>query len=827
MTYKSANLKKVLLDGPMPAASGSNLYEAFDSPSHNNHIMEEDSHMNANGTFLSYAGSAFDSMLEILPDAADFSLFSSNANSQDLLNGDNSNEQSASNVKSATTFPIHMDQDEALSHNGFNNIFGQPTKQYKDEPTEPTGSAESTQPLDMANQQNGEIAQLWNFNVDELMMTPSGSNSATISAPNSYNSETVFQPGSAPGGPLMSSLNMNPSNELFGHPMSVGNNNNFSQFLSLGVPYPNLSTSSYFNQSASSSPRNGGSQVTLKKEEIGNSYRPPLNGRRSSSQINKMYHTEDGGIPLSSTATGNSVRKNSLARQMSSTSLSNYKRGSTSSITEMQKKPPLLCFNCKTQKTPLWRRDSHGNTLCNACGLFQKLHGTMRPLSLKTDVIKKRNNKKRAKKLQEQAEKNAAMNDNSNNNRSNDDRTNNNATTNGARIQPKPTKARRNTNQRNPLLTDGISPLPESPSGNRFDLGYSESPANGSFSTLSHQQSLNPNTLMTHSTRTSNVTPPIVKKPRRGSTSSNTSSSSKSSTRSLVPILPKPTSAGNQAQFNSNSANNSAASSPRVAGSNFNGSSPMTASQGQLSSSTGRQGITIPRRKSSRNQSSSSSSFMAASLQQLQQQNQQQQQQQYNNSTSASLSNNWSQTSMGASPKSTRSPKAGFDLFESPGNSPGFSGTASRRSHTSLLSQQLQKSEQFDEKLKIETNAMEISVNSYSQQPSPMAHTTSVKRSPITASPRNSYADSLMQHRGVPDPSFRRQSSLTLRRTVSSREQTLSPSSETARNPTIITTPLPSTTVTAVTATDNGDDAKTPGLRSNISDELDWLKFGM
>ncbi|AOA60977.1 Transcriptional activator of nitrogen related genes [Komagataella phaffii CBS 7435] len=52
------------------------------------------------------------------------------------------------------------------------------------------------------------------------------------------------------------------------------------------------------------------------------------------------------------------------------------------------------CSNCKTEKTPLWRRDGSGNTLCNACGLFQKLHGTVRPLSLKTDVIRKRNSKR-------------------------------------------------------------------------------------------------------------------------------------------------------------------------------------------------------------------------------------------------------------------------------------------------------------------------------------------------------------------------------------------------------------------------------------------------
>ncbi|RCI03197.1 hypothetical protein CU098_011728 [Rhizopus stolonifer] len=49
------------------------------------------------------------------------------------------------------------------------------------------------------------------------------------------------------------------------------------------------------------------------------------------------------------------------------------------------------CTNCKTGNTPLWRRNPQGQPLCNACGLFLKLHGTVRPLSLKTDVIKKRN----------------------------------------------------------------------------------------------------------------------------------------------------------------------------------------------------------------------------------------------------------------------------------------------------------------------------------------------------------------------------------------------------------------------------------------------------
>lgn len=42
----------------------------------------------------------------------------------------------------------------------------------------------------------------------------------------------------------------------------------------------------------------------------------------------------------------------------------------------------VFCANCLTTKTSLWRKNSNGGYVCNACGLYQKLHSTPRPLNI-------------------------------------------------------------------------------------------------------------------------------------------------------------------------------------------------------------------------------------------------------------------------------------------------------------------------------------------------------------------------------------------------------------------------------------------------------------
>ncbi|XP_065356204.1 transcription factor GATA-6-like [Calliphora vicina] len=55
----------------------------------------------------------------------------------------------------------------------------------------------------------------------------------------------------------------------------------------------------------------------------------------------------------------------------------------------------MSCSNCGTLTTTIWRRSIRGEIVCNACGLYFKLHGVNRPHSMRRDTIHTRRRRPR------------------------------------------------------------------------------------------------------------------------------------------------------------------------------------------------------------------------------------------------------------------------------------------------------------------------------------------------------------------------------------------------------------------------------------------------
>ncbi|KAK6197562.1 zinc finger transcription factor [Scheffersomyces amazonensis] len=88
--------------------------------------------------------------------------------------------------------------------------------------------------------------------------------------------------------------------------------------------------------------------------------------------------------PTTTTTTSISTNHNNINNNINSITTNNninINNSSIASLAPASNKRVLQCTNCQTKTTPLWRKSNNGDLLCNACGLFYKLHGVLRPLS--------------------------------------------------------------------------------------------------------------------------------------------------------------------------------------------------------------------------------------------------------------------------------------------------------------------------------------------------------------------------------------------------------------------------------------------------------------
>ncbi|XP_051527339.1 zinc finger transcription factor Trps1-like [Myxocyprinus asiaticus] len=70
------------------------------------------------------------------------------------------------------------------------------------------------------------------------------------------------------------------------------------------------------------------------------------------------------------------------AGQYPTSSESKSAKEESQSLLRRRRGSGVFCANCLTTKTSLWRKNANGGYVCNACGLYQKLHSTPRPLNI-------------------------------------------------------------------------------------------------------------------------------------------------------------------------------------------------------------------------------------------------------------------------------------------------------------------------------------------------------------------------------------------------------------------------------------------------------------
>ncbi|KAH7049977.1 hypothetical protein BKA57DRAFT_461636 [Linnemannia elongata] len=143
--------------------------------------------------------------------------------------------------------------------------------------------------------------------------------------------------------------------------------------------------------------RGGGATLglkDLKQPSDGSSYSGERSGSVSSEGSASLdASSTDSPVvssPGSSTASSSDTPNTASAARSSSRPIPLPASATSTTSTAGGTNVQPMCTNCRTTLTPLWRKDDAGEILCNACGLYYKLHHIHRPISLKRNVIRRR-----------------------------------------------------------------------------------------------------------------------------------------------------------------------------------------------------------------------------------------------------------------------------------------------------------------------------------------------------------------------------------------------------------------------------------------------------
>ncbi|KAI8643596.1 hypothetical protein BD408DRAFT_342018 [Parasitella parasitica] len=124
-------------------------------------------------------------------------------------------------------------------------------------------------------------------------------------------------------------------------------------------------------------------------------HQPPLQQHQFHHHHHHHRHQQSKSLPPSRAPSpppcdigGSSSSASSSPTSVMSPSSSPSRRSMAINSSPSEGKTPV-CSNCSTTSTPLWRRSANDELLCNACGLYLKLHNAPRPKYLKPQSSRK------------------------------------------------------------------------------------------------------------------------------------------------------------------------------------------------------------------------------------------------------------------------------------------------------------------------------------------------------------------------------------------------------------------------------------------------------